>query len=357
MIGERIRQARKMKGLSLRDLAKEVGLSAQALSNYERGQDVPSSDILLRLAKVLGRKVEFFLRPQRVVEIEPAYRKKSSLSVSKMDTISAIIKEWLERYLQIEEIIHDSDIGFQYPQGFPQTVGDLEAVESAAIHLRQAWDVGLDPIANLTELLEDKGIKVGEVECEQGFDGCAFYAKVDGEVPVIVCTNRTPGDRQRFTLAHELGHLMLTTNEGLDIEKAANRFAGAFLVPKPAVLMELGPMRSSLNLTELHLLKHKYGLSVGAWIYRARDVGVINDRAATYYFQMFKQRGWHKQEPGDAYPRETTQRMYRMVLHAYSQQIVSERKAEDLLGMNWSEFERRITEEHGGFEFALHNGQ
>jgi Zn-dependent peptidase ImmA (M78 family)/DNA-binding XRE family transcriptional regulator len=357
MIGERIRQARKMKALSLRDLAAKVGLSAQAISNYENGKDLPSSEVLLHLARALDRKVEFFLRPEVVGQITPAYRKKAKLSGSRLEQITAPIKEWLERYLQIEAILNEVEPHFQYPKGFPKTVGTLEEVERAAIDLRQAWNIGLDPIANLTELLEDKGIKVGEMQCLEGFDGCTFDAKADGKIPVIVCTDHMPGDRQRFTLAHELGHMMLKTGQDLEIEKAANRFAGAFLVPKPVAIEELGKQRKFLSPLELHLLKHKYGISMRAWIFRAQDVGVLPAQKAKSLLMLFNKRGWHKEEPGDQYPREHTRRMYRMIMHAFSQQVISETKAEELLGTSWNEFERRMSEEHGGIEVAVRNGQ
>jgi transcriptional regulator with XRE-family HTH domain len=71
-IGERIKQARQMRGLSMRDLAHEIGVSAQSVSNYERGVNTPDSSMLLCLAQSLGVGAEFFIRPPRVMELTPA---------------------------------------------------------------------------------------------------------------------------------------------------------------------------------------------------------------------------------------------------------------------------------------------
>lgn len=89
-------------------------------------------------------------------------------------------------------------------------------------------------------ILEDRGIKVGVIDLAggEGFDACTFFAEDDGRAPVVVRSNLT-GDRQRFSIAHELGHFMIEPGGGLDAERAAHRFAGAFLVPEKAARFEL----------------------------------------------------------------------------------------------------------------------
>lgn len=240
-IGSRIQQARRMRGLSLRDLGAEAQLSAQAISKYERGLDIPGSGSLLRLSKALEVPVEFFLRPRRVLEIRPDYRKRSSLPQKQQDALEAAILDWLDRYLEAEEI-RNLDAGeFEFPAGFPREVASPADIERTALDLRDVWKLGWDPIENLTELLEDQGIRVGIVDSEERFDACTFLAEVDGKaLPVIASRRGVPGDRQRFSLAHELGHLMLRPTGNLNTEGTMNRFAGAFLVPEPAAQFELG---------------------------------------------------------------------------------------------------------------------
>ena len=350
LVGERIKIARRTAGLSQRALAEAVGVSAMAISKYERGLDVPGSAILLRLAQALGVKTEYFLRPVTVTITVPSYRRRTSLPRKQEYAIMGQVQEWLERYLEVESLFGDP-LRFALPAGFDPRVASLEEVERVALDLRRAWHLGQGPIESLVEVLEERGIKVGLVNGHDDFDALTFWA--DDHTPVIVVKRGLPGDRQRFNLAHELGHLVLVPAEGVDAEKAALRFAGAFLVPEPAVRFELGSRRRTLNLYELHLLKHKYGLSMQAWIYRAKDLGILSDAAATRLFRLFRQQGWHRREPGDPIPSEEPGRMKRLVLRALAEDLISESRAAELLGMPLARFWQEEAEQHNGFPVAM----
>jgi Zn-dependent peptidase ImmA (M78 family)/DNA-binding XRE family transcriptional regulator len=353
-IGERIKQARQMRGLSLRALAQQAGRSAQAISNYERGVDVPGSEALLQLARALDVRVEFFLRPHRVTDITPAFRKRSTLGRKRQTTLLASIRDWIEKYLEIESLRTLGQVGFKMPQGFPRHVKSLSDVETAAIDLRKVWQLGLDPIENMIDLLEDKGIKVGVVDADYKFDACTFKVQFDGMIPVIVTRRGLPGDRQRFNLAHELGHLLLSPLKSLDAEKVAHRFAGAFLAPEQTVRFELGEHRQTLEIYEIHLLKHKYGFSMQAWIYRAMDLGILPMSRAGALFKLFKSRGWHKEEPGDAYPPEQPTRFERLVMQALAEEMIGEKRAAELLGKPLKQFSSLVAKEHQGIPVAVH---
>jgi len=338
-IGERIKQARKIRGMSQRELAKGAGVSAQAISKYERDMNAPSSGVLLSLSKALGLGVEFFVRPRSVVRITPDYRKRRALPKKKEAALIAGIADWLERYLEIEMILRPEVGGlrFEFPPGFPRSVSSMEDVERAASDLRREWDLGSDPIENLVHLLEDRWIKVGVIDSEDDlFDACTFYAGDDGRAPVVVMRSKLPGDRQRFSTAHELGHLMIEPGGGLDAEKAAHRFAGAFLVPETAARFELElaagrGRRRDLSDFELLALKQKYGMSMQAWIYRAKDLGIISEERATALFKKFRARGWHKTEPGGEIPQEWPMRFEILVNLALAEEAISKRRASELL--------------------------
>lgn len=348
MVGERIKLARKAKGFSLRELAELVGVSPQAISKYERDLDMPSSGVLLRLAKAFGVNIEYFFRTIRVNLSVPAYRKTSALRLREEHIVLAQIQEWLERYLELEALFPpDTANSFSLPEGLNRRIAVLDEVERAAEDLRAAWQLGLAPIENLTELLEDKGIKVGLVDGSEKFDVCTFVME-DG-TPVIAVRRGLSGDRQRLNLAHELGHNILRPEAGVNKEKAAFRFAGAFLVPKPVVYYELGERRKTLDLYELHLLKHKYGLSMQAWIYRAKDLGIISETYARSLLREFRYRGWHRQEPGDALPPEEPKRMERLVMRALAEELITRSRAAELLGKSLGEFFKEVAEQHGGF--------
>jgi Zn-dependent peptidase ImmA (M78 family)/transcriptional regulator with XRE-family HTH domain len=354
MIGERLKAARHGAGLSQRDLAKAVGVSAMAISKYERGLDVPGSGIVIKLAQALKVKTEYLFRPSTVTLRSPAYRRRASLPRKQENIVLGRIQEWLERYLDVEKLVGQLK-GFTKPEGLNCRVDSLDEVEEVALGLRRAWHLGEGPIENLSEVLEDQGIKVGMVEAHEDFDAVTFWA--DGESPVIVVKSGLPGDRQRFSLAHELGHLILEPTERVDAEKASYRFAGAFLVPRPAALSELGEQRGVLDFYELHLLKDKYGLSMQAWIYRARDLGIVSERTAAGLFRLLRQRGWHLEEPGEAFLSEEPKRMKRLVMHALAEDIVSESRAAELLGMPIRKFWKEEAEKHAGFPAGLRAGR
>ena len=235
------------------------------------------------------------------------------------------IQDWVERYFEVESLFPDEQPSNPLPL-YP--VGSLSDIEEVALQLRDAWHLGVDPIENLVQLLEDQGIKVGVISGFYHFDACTF--QVDGQL-VIVTKGGLPGDRQRFNLGHELGHLVLDIQGDVDAEKAASRFVGAFLVPAKTARYELGAQRTDLNVNELFMLKKKYGLSMQAWVYRARDLQIISEGAAKRIFQMFRVKGWHRQEPGDEFPSEEPTRMERLVYRALAEDLISRSRAQELL--------------------------
>jgi Zn-dependent peptidase ImmA (M78 family)/transcriptional regulator with XRE-family HTH domain len=349
-IGERLKIARRAAGMSQRDLAEAAGVSAMAISKYERDLDIPSSGVLLRLAAALSVKIEYFLRPVTVVITVPSYRRRTSLPRKQEYAIVARIQEWLERYLDVETFFGGSP-PFDFPSDLSRRVTSLDEVDQVALELRQAWHLGHNPIESLVEVFEDRGIKVGLADGHEDFDALTLWA--DGEVPVIAVRRDMPGDRQRFSLVHELGHLVLEPAEGVDEEKAAHRFAGAFLVPEPVARFELGNRRQTLGLHELHLLKHKYGLSMQAWVYRAKDLGILSKPAAARLFREFRQRGWHREEPGDQIAPEEPGRMKRLVLRALAEDVISESRAAELLGMPLTQFWQEEAKQHAGFPVTV----
>jgi Zn-dependent peptidase ImmA (M78 family)/DNA-binding XRE family transcriptional regulator len=324
-IGQRIKQARKSSQFSLRDLAERAQISPMAISKYERDLDMPGSAVIVRLSEALGVPVDFFFRASALEVQLQAYRRHASLGVKEQDAIQARIQEWLERYLEVEAFFGDASL-VELPR---YEIAVVEDAEAAAEKLRSAWELGLDPIENLTQLLEDQGIKVGVVDGYVHFDACTFLA---GQAPVIVTKANLPGDRQRFNLGHELGHLVLEAGAGLDVEKISHRFVGAFLVPAQAVRFELGQKRTSLDMNELYLLKQKYGLSMQAWIFRARDLGIISPQVAERLFQHFRANDWQRQEPGKPYPSENPLRMERLIYRALVEDLISRSRAQELLG-------------------------
>ncbi|MEZ4268726.1 MAG: XRE family transcriptional regulator [Myxococcota bacterium] len=344
MIGERIKRARTASGLSQRALAERAELSAMAISKFERDELTPTSETLLRLAKALDTRVEFFFRPDSPALERTEYRKRSSLGKKQLARVEADVVERVERFLEVIALFPQPPVeAFAVPRAVPARVETLDAIEQVAEAVRGAWGLGLDSIEHLAETLETHGVLVVSTAADgdQKFDGLA--ATVAG-YPLIVVGAQWPGDRQRFTMAHELGHLTLAgrLGEALDEEKACNRFAGAFLAPRAAVLSELAGQRSYISPGELAALKKKYGLSMLAWVFRACDVGRMSRAAATDMFRTFSRRGWRKREPGEPVPPEVPKLFERLVLHALAEDMISASKGAELLGVALGELRDRI---------------
>jgi Zn-dependent peptidase ImmA (M78 family)/DNA-binding XRE family transcriptional regulator len=340
MIGERIKKARTAAGLPLRELAEKAGVSAMAISKYETGKSTPSSGVLLSLSNALGVPVEYFLRTERVELEEVEYRKHTKLPKKLLRQIEGDVIEQVERYLELEHVFPTLPIKpFKIPDNLPERINDYADIEVVADRVREAWDLGSNPIPELTDTLEENGIKVFQTKLFHGnrFDGLA--ATVNG-MPIIVVGEEWPGDRQRFTLAHELGHLLMKgrLSNALDEEKASNRFAGAFLVAKSVVFNELGQHRRWLEPQELCVLKKVYGFSMGGWMHRANDLGILADVHYQMMVRLFRARNWHKKEPCEDYPREKTQLFTQLVYHALAEDLIGESKAAELLRVPLKQF-------------------
>src|SRR5450830_1483971 len=225
-IGSRLRVARKQKELSVRKLGEIVGVSGVAVSKYERDLDMPSSGVLMRLCQATA-----------VVLSEPAYRKRSDLSVKECKAIMRAVQDKAERYSEAEELAQRHE-KLKLPA---LSVSDVVDIENAAKKLRAEWHLGHDAIPSMVDLLEDHDIPVVELAANDHFDACALES--DGR-PFIVVRTGAPADRVRFTLAHELAHLVLQRPSGKLSEQLANRFAGAFLVPADTAVRELGEHRA-----------------------------------------------------------------------------------------------------------------
>lgn len=345
MIGARIKQARIAAGLSLRALADKTHnyISAQVIHKYELGKAAPGSDVLLKLAQALNVKVEFFFRPLKseVSLSRPAYRKRSGVPEKELQSIQARVKEHLEKYLEVESLFPEGRFEKpSLPTDPERAIRKPDDIEDFARNLRRRWKLGTDPINHPSEVLEDRGVKLIMLEADKDFDGLSCWA--NEHIPVIVVRRNQTSDRLRFSIMHELGHLLLRPAKSIGEEKAADRFAGAFLVPKEAAFAELGEHRQSLSFYELIDLRKKYGLSVQAWIYRAHDLGIISDSLYQKLFGFLAGRGLRNKEIGGSLPVEEPKRFERLVVQGVLEQLISEAKGAEFLGLSLNDFRRKV---------------
>lgn len=340
MLHIRLQQARKTAGLSLRELANRVGVSHSAIKKYEDGVTTPASDMLLKLSKALGVRVAYFFRPQAVMIDELEYRKHSALPKKRLHAITNLVIDQIERRIELESLFPNPPEAFAALKNLP-AIKDMADLEQAAENVRRAWNLGLNPITDMIGTLENHGIRVFMIADDGDKHFVGLAAKAAG-LPVIVVGKHWPGDRQRFTLAHELGHLLLThrINPSLDAEGVCNRFAGAFLFSRCAVLQELGAHRKAIELQELAMLKAEFGLSMGGVLCRARDLGVVSTAYRQAQAEQFKAKGWHLTEPGPAYPAEQAHHFEQLIFHALAEDYIGESKAAELMNLPLSQFHR-----------------
>lgn len=355
MIHERLQRARKSSGISLREAASAAGVSHTAVSKWEKGDLTPSSVQLLKLARAYGVRTEYFFRPVSVQLRGVEYRKQASVLKKLLNRVEGDVTEQAERWQELISLFPERPVpSFAVPEALPATIDSAEQLEIAAEVLRHEWDLGLDPIADLIDLLESRGILVIRTAVDETgkIDGLA--GQVDS-APFVVVASQQPGDRQRLTLAHELAHLVLEGRVTPSLlreiapsksaeaaeEVICHRFAAAFILPRPSIISALGARRPSLEWRELHILKHEYGLSMQASIFRARDAGIISAAVHERLFKAFSARGWRKKEPGEVFPAETTILFEQLVYRALGQGLIGESKAAELLGTSLSTFHKQ----------------
>jgi Zn-dependent peptidase ImmA (M78 family)/transcriptional regulator with XRE-family HTH domain len=341
LFAERFKSARLMNGYSLQDLSDNLGteISRQALHKYEKGEVIPDSEMIDYLCDALKVRPDYFTRETLVELGEIKFRKLERFPSKEQNSIIERTREVLTRYLELEEILGIKKT-FQHP--VPESkINSPDDIETIAEKIREKWNLGVDPIANVSELLEDNNIKLIELEADESFDGLQTW--VNGrDVPVIVLNKRNlkANDRKRFTAFHELGHLLLPL-EGFDektVEKYCHRFAGAMLFPKDAIVNEIGSNRNKISIQELGFLKEQYGISIQAMIYRFFDLGIISDSYKRYFYQYINQMGWKVEEPFEYKGKESSSRFDQLIYRALAEDFISMSKAASFSNMKLAEF-------------------
>ena len=350
-LGQRIKVSRQALGLSLRDLESKIDnrVSAQAISKYERDESMPSSGVLIALAGALGVSEDYLVSDTEIVLESVDFRKKSFTGAKEKNQVEAKVLDFLGRYLTVEDILGLPTVNSDMPREAPWPIlNDLAEVEQAALYLRLYWKIGKYPIPNLVELLEDQGIKILAIPLSDNIDGLtAKVSRNNGKsrLSVIVVNRNQWGERQRFTIAHELGHMVLEVGSRVDEEKASHRFAGAFLMPAETLRAEIGKFRKSMGWSELFELKRLFGVSVQALTYRCTEIGIFNKSLFQYLFDEFKRRGWRTfpyKEPYAIEKGEEPTRFQRLCYRALVENLISEAKTAELLGLTVHELVQRM---------------
>ncbi|HEY4080656.1 MAG TPA: XRE family transcriptional regulator [Burkholderiaceae bacterium] len=342
MIHDRIRRARVLRGMSLDALAQSLGdISKQGLSKFEMGETMPNSTRLLQLSKALRVKPEYFFRPETVSLAPLEFRKLAKMPKYRQHQVEEQMREHLERYTALESCFEVAEVVVPPPLAHSIEVNALVEAEGAAVRLREQWGIGGDAIANLTQLLEERGIKIALIDAQDDFDGACAATHDEQHVLVALNTNR-PGERMRFTAAHELGHWVMALPASMpekDKEACCHRFAGALLYPQDRVLIDFGGhQRSRVHPGELLSAKRRYGISMQVALRRLKDLALLSDAGYKAAFIQFSQAGWRSCEPEPLLP-ERPRRFESLVFWGLAEGLFTPARAAEFLQRPISDLE------------------
>ncbi len=351
MFGQRLKLARKAAGLSMRELAEcaTPRVSVRAISDFEADRKLPVWGVSIGLSKALGVPKDYLFGCQVVGLRDVEWRKRSSVSASDRAAAQVLIIDKLEHYLAIEDILELYPLADPFAGLRVDTVSDVEEAEAKAEDLRDAWNLGNDPIPSMVALMEYQGLKIIEGDLPDGIDGttCRAIRSDAPPIDVILISRSTGLERKRFNLAHELAHKLITAveNPSLNKEVAMNRFAGAFLIPRDHLEHEVGSNRQGISSVEIMQLKRIYGVSAASMLVRLGQVGILSKEAVRSAFMSYARR-WRSDEPepirgGEGVAaNESPRRFESLVWRALSEQLIHVVRAAHMLGIPLGTIER-----------------
>lgn len=318
--------ARVRRRLSKAQLAKELGVTSRSLQNYETGASAPDPTILAKIAKLLRFPQQFFFIDEDMPVIKEhavSFRKLSKMTEAMKDctfttgAMAFMMNEWIEER-------------FSLPQADLPDLSDLEPEEAAAT-LRRLWSLGNAPVPNMIHLLESKGVRVFSLT-EETREVDAFCTWYEGK-PFAFLNTIKSAERSRFDAAHELGHLVRNVYtmqhgqpHGPEMERQADAFAAAFLMPKESVAANQPP---AYTIKYLMKLKHYWGVSLAALAFRFNSLGLISEWNYRSLCIEIAKSGYRTNEP-EPMERETSQLLTKVLDILYSRKQGRREIAESL---------------------------
>jgi Zn-dependent peptidase ImmA (M78 family)/transcriptional regulator with XRE-family HTH domain len=285
---------RELRGLTQSQLAKITGINQGLISKYESDlRQIPDHDLEL-IAEALELPTSFFLRQGAVYAPNATsiyHRALQSLPATQSKKLHSRLNA-----LRMNVAVLLDSVDFEAPFVIPEYDTDLRAPDEIAAMVRASWNIPPGPIGSMVDTLENAGCMIFAFDFGTP-KADAISQRIAPMMPIILLNSERPADRQRFDLAHELGHLVMhrkqlpkTPNEG---EDEANAFAAAFLMPHKDIVPDL----SEVRLDHLAQLKLKWKVSIQALIRRAKDIGKINDRRYSSLMVEMSKLGYKRNEP------------------------------------------------------------
>lgn len=289
-----MRVARQARCLSQAQLSTQSGLSQGNISKIENGISEPPQEVVEKIAKALGFPVSFFFQAYQPfglpVSVHPMFRKKASVGVKALEQLEAELNIRLFHY---QKLLRAAEIEADLP--LPRLdIDDYDGdVQKIAELVRRTWGIPHGPIKNLVDYIERAGCVVIHCDFEGiGVDGVTITMR--GMPPFIFLNRANPADRQRFTLAHELGHIVMHRLPVPDMEEQANLFASTLLMPPDQIRPYLS---GRLTVQKLASLKPIWRVSMASLLVTAHKTGYISDNQSQWLWRQFSSMGYRKVEP------------------------------------------------------------
>lgn len=288
---ETLQLARESRGLTQSQLSKNTSISQASISKFERGEQPVTEDALEKIAKDLDYPTNFFERdimPRGLGVSGVFHRKRLGIPIHILKKIQAEISI---RISEIESLLHNVEI--KSAHGFHRyDIEEYENAEQIAELVRAQWKMPIGPVKNIIETIENAGGIVFKYDLgTRKLDAQSQW--INGIPPIFFVNKEIPTDRMRFTLAHEIGHVVMHKYPTAHMEDEANRFASAFLMPKDEIVQDLVPF----SLDRVVSLKAKWKVSIAALIMRAFQLGVISSSKKRRYFTQLGILGYRTEEP------------------------------------------------------------
>jgi Zn-dependent peptidase ImmA (M78 family)/DNA-binding XRE family transcriptional regulator len=305
---KRLREARLIRGLTIKDLADKIGITKQAISQFELGEHTPKPETMMAIINTLQFPKNFFYREFKEQYVGNTFFRANATATKKSkemqynkSLLAGYIYDYLSDYIEFPELnLPDTS---QYIIAW-----DNDLIEDLATKVREQWGIGDKPIANIVHLLERNGIMVFSVDTDsQKVD--AFCQHRTGRPFIFLGNDKQSAFRRQFDGGHELGHILLHADiDNQDIlskeeikvmEYQANRFASAILLPADAFAKTV----TSTSLLHFVELKKYWQVSIGAMIYRCKELGLIDDSRYTSLQKQISMKKMRTKEPlDDVYP-------------------------------------------------------
>lgn len=295
--GEMVRLGRQLRGLTQKQFSDNLGAEASSVSRIENGMTQLSPEMAEKAGAILGLPVEFFRQPERPyglpLSVHPMWRTKAAVSQHSIDQALADLNL---RIMHVRRLIRS----VEYEPILPLPDVDLAAHEGsparAAEFVRRLWLMPAGPVHDLVQWVERAGCFVMLAELpDAAMSGVTM--RVPDMRPCIFLNASMPADRMRHTLAHELAHLVLHRYPSEDMEREADAFASAFLMPANDIRPYFVGKKIDLRL--LAALKPEWRVSMQSLLYRAAKLGYASENQERYLWQQFSMNKWRMREPAE----------------------------------------------------------